>query len=359
MKLIFKIWWSQVRKRWVVLGIALLLSLLTSIVLHLPDAAQRYMYQRWQESASLVDVVIGYKGAPTQIVASALYRMENPTGNLPIESAEFWRKHPLVQEVCPISLGDNIGGIPVVGIEANYFDWFGIHFEQGNRPINPNEIVVSAALAAQNNYVLGATVHTAHGSDSRGEAHAHHDLLISGIFTADRTADEQSYFVTNAAYSGMHSTDNKDFTSLLMKLKSKSGLLMLPGVIAKRTNEQGAFPVFIFGQLQKQWQPTLDQARLYGKLLSIFVALLFVAFLYFIGMTENSTVKLLRVKGIKSKKAFIATYGLYLSAGLVGLMGGIQLFKVFDLPLSLEQAAVGLIPLALSAILLYVKMNKK
>jgi len=53
MKLIFKIWWSQVRKRWVVLGIALLLSLLTSIVLHLPGAAQRYIYQRWQESASL------------------------------------------------------------------------------------------------------------------------------------------------------------------------------------------------------------------------------------------------------------------------------------------------------------------
>ena len=89
MNLIFKIWWSQFRKRWVVLGIALLLSLLTSIVLHLPGAAQRYMYQRWQESATLVDVVIGYKGAPTQIVASALYRMENPTGNLPIETAEY------------------------------------------------------------------------------------------------------------------------------------------------------------------------------------------------------------------------------------------------------------------------------
>ena len=209
MNLIFKIWWSQFRKRWVVLGIALLLSLLTSIVLHLPGAAQRYIYQRWQESASLVDVVIGYKGAPTQIVASALFRMENPTGNLPNESAEFWGKHPLVKEVCPISLGDNIRGIPVVGVEANYFDWFGIHFEQGNRPLNANEIVVSAALAAQHNYVLGATVHTAHGSDSRGEAHAHHDLLISGIFTADRTADEQSYFVTNAAYSGMHDADNK------------------------------------------------------------------------------------------------------------------------------------------------------
>ena len=359
MKLIFKIWWSQVRKRWVVLGIALLLSLLTSIVFHLPDATQRYMYQRWQESASLVDVVIGYKGAPTQIVASALYRMENPTGNLPVESAEFWGKHPLVKEVCPISFGDNIGGIPVVGVEANYFDWFGIHFEQGNRPLNPNEIAVSAALAAQHNYVLGATVHTAHGSDSRGEAHAHHDLFISGIFNADRTADEQSYFVSNAAYSGMHNSGNKDFTSLLMKLKSKSGLLMLPGVISKRTNEQGAFPVFIFGQLQKQWQPTLDRARLYGKLLSIFVALLFVAFLYFIGMTEKSTVQLLRVKGIKYNNAFLATHGLYLFAGLVGLIGGISLFITLGLPLSLEQAAVGLIPLALSAILLYVKMNKK
>jgi putative ABC transport system permease protein len=359
MKLIVKIWWSQFRKRWVVLGIALLLSLLTSIVLHLPGAAQRYMYQRWQESASLVDVVIGYKGAPTQIVASALYRMENPTGNLPIETAEYWRMHPLVQEVCPISLGDNIEGIPVIGVDINYYNWFGLHLEQGNWPINANEIVVSETLAAEHKYVLGATVHTAHGSDSRGEAHAHHDLLISGIFSADRTADEQSYFVTNAAYSGMHNSDNKDFTSLLMKLKSKSGLLMLPGVISKRTNEQGAFPVFIFGQLQKQWQPTLDQATFYGKLLSFFVALLFIAFLYFIGMTENSTVQLLRVKGIDSSTAFLATYGLYFFAGFGGLLCGIQLFNVFGLPLSLKQSAVGLVPLILSAFLLYMKMNKK
>ena len=358
MKLILKIWSSQIRKRWVVLSIALLLSLLTSIVLHLPGAAQRYVYQRWQESASLVDVVIGYKGAPTQIVASALYRIENPTGNLPIETAEYWRMHPLVQEVCPISLGDNIGGIPVVGVDSNYYEWFGIHFEQGDRPLNANEIAVSVTLAAQHNLVLGATVHSAHGSDSRGEAHAHHDLLITGIFSAERTADEQSYFVTNAAYSGMHDSDNNDFTSLLMKLKSKSGLLMLPGVISKRANEQGAFPVFIFGQLQKQWQPTLDQATFYGKLLSLFVAVLFIAFLYFIGMTENSTVQLLRLKGIKRTKAFLATYGLYLFAGLLGLLGGIQLFNVFNLSLSLEQSVIGLIPLVLSALLLCIKMNK-
>ena len=157
----------------------------------------------------------------------------------------------------------------------------------------------------------------------------------------------------------MHNSDNKDFTSLLMKLKSKSGLLMLPGVISKRTNEQGAFPVFIFGQLQKQWQPTLDQATFYGKLLSFFVALLFIAFLYFIGMTENSTVQLLRVKGIDSSTAFLATYGLYFFAGFGGLLCGIQLLNVFGLPLSLKQSAVGLVPLILSAFLLYMKMNKK
>lgn len=359
MSLIFRIWWSQFKKRWVVLGIALVLSLLTSIVLHLPGAAQQYIYQRWQESAALVDVVIGYKGAPTQIVASALYRMENPTGNLSNETAEYWKKHPLVQEVCAISLGDNIGGIPVVGTDSNYYDWFGIHFEEGTRPQNANDIAVSAALAAQHNYILGTTVHTAHGSDSRGETHAHHELQISGIFTAERAADEQSYFVTKDAYLGMHNSDNKEFTSLLVKLKSKSGLLMLPGVISKRTNEQGAFPVFIFGQLQKQWQPLLDRATLYGQVISAFVGLLFVAFLYFIGMTERSTVQLLRIKGVKMSRIFSATYGLYLFAGLVGALCGLLLFNIFSLPLTAFKAAIGLVPLALAASLLYLNLKKK
>jgi hypothetical protein len=76
-------------------------------------------------------------------------------------------------------------------------------------------------------------------------------------------------------------------------------------------------------------------------------------------MTENSTVQLLRVKGIDSSTAFLATYGLYFFAGFGGLLCGIQLFNVFGLPLSLKQSAVGLVPLILSAFLLYMKMNKK
>jgi hypothetical protein len=134
---------------------------------------------------------------------------------------------------------------------------------------------------------------------------------------------------------------------------------MLPGVISKRTNEQGAFPVFIFGQLQKQWQPLLDRATLYGQVISAFVGLLFVAFLYFIGMTERSTVQLLRIKGVKMSRIFSATYGLYLFAGLVGALCGLLLFNIFSLPLTAFKAAIGLVPLALAAILLYLNLEKK
>ncbi|MDA7722619.1 ABC transporter permease [Schleiferiaceae bacterium] len=359
MRIVLKIWRAQLRKRWVVLGIALLLSFITSILLHLPSATQRYIYERWQESASLVDVVIGYKGAPTQIIASSLYRMENPTGNLPSATAEYWRKHPLVQEACAISLGDNIEGIPVVGTDSNYFDWFGITFDQGKQPTNPDEIAVSTVLAMRNNLSLGAALHSSHGSDSRGATHAHHDLKVVGIFNAERSADEQAYFVTNAAYAGMHSSVKEEFTSLLMKLKSKSGLLMLPGVISKRTNEQGAFPVFIFGQLQKQWQPTLDRAAIYGRMVSIFVALLFIGFLFFIGMTERSTVLLLRIKGISKSVVFTATYGLYIFSGLLGLIAGLTLFDIMGLSLSLMNAGLGLLPLVVSTILLYINLNKQ
>jgi hypothetical protein len=157
----------------------------------------------------------------------------------------------------------------------------------------------------------------------------------------------------------MHSSVKEEFTSLLMKLKSKSGLLMLPGVISKRTNEQGAFPVFIFGQLQKQWQPTLDRAAIYGRMVSIFVALLFIGFLFFIGMTERSTVLLLRIKGIAKSVVFTATYGLYIFSGLLGLIAGLTLFDIMGLSLSLMNAVLGLLPLVVSTILLYINLNKQ
>ena len=78
-----------------------------------------------------------------------------------------------------------------------------------------------------------------------------------------------------------------------------------------------------------------------------------------IGMTERSTVLLLRIKGISKSVVFTATYGLYIFSGLLGLIAGLTLFDIMGLSLSLMNAGLGLLPLVVSTILLYINLNKQ
>lgn len=324
---VFYIWWLQLRRRWMLLLVVFVLAFTSGLLIKAAKAGEQYLYSTWRESAELVDVIVGYKGSPIQIIANALYRLENPTGNISAHTYDFWSKHPLVKSSCALSMGDNIDGFPLVGVEDNYFDWFGIALTEGSLPTNSHEIVVSATLAQKLQIKLGDEVQSSHGSDSRGEGHAH-PFKVVGLIAANRKADQDCFFTTNEAYLNLHHQTERNYTSLLLKLKSKSAMLMLPGTLSKRADEQGAFPVFVFGQIQKQWEPTLVSGRKLGTLLSIVMALLFLAMLWNIGGNERATkLYLTNLKWSRVSVAF-ASSGLYSVFGLAGLLLSVSLVQI-------------------------------
>jgi putative ABC transport system permease protein len=359
MRTILSFYFLQLKRRWVLLLVTTVLSFVSSSLVQLPAAAEHILYNRWQQSAQQVDVIIGFKGSPLQIVASSLYRMENPTGNLTEQTLSYWKKHPLVQESCAISLGDNFEGYPIVGVESNYFNWFGIDFVEGTQPATEAQIVLSSKVANEMGISIGDEIHSAHGSDSRGESHDHHHLTVVGIFRAQRPSDENSLFVTPSAYWGLHNSDNKSVTSILLKLKSKSALLMLPNVIAQRENEQGAFPVFIFGQLQKQWEPILVSIRSYSRLFSIVVYLLFIGYLGTIGRQEKPTIAYLKLIKASNLKVFAWAFGLILIFAVLGIvLSFIALPLVFDFPFQKFGMVLTCIPVMISTFLFYRIQNE-
>ena len=321
------IWWLQLKRRWMLLLVVFVLAFSTGLLIKAAKAGEQYLYSTWQESATLVDVIIGYKGSPIQIIANALYRLENPTGNISAETYDYWTKHPLVDKSCAVSMGDNIKGFPLVGVESNYFDWFGITLVEGVMPKGPHDIVLDQGLANDLGIQIGDALQSSHGSDSRGEGHAH-PFKVVGLLQANRTADKDCFFTTPEAYLDLHHQSARTYTSLLLKLKSKSALLMLPGTLAKRPDEQGAFPVFVFGQIQKQWEPTLVTGRKLGIGLSALMALLFLAMLWNIAGNERTTKAYLKnLKWSKTAIAFAST-GLYSLFGLAGLWIAVRLIQL-------------------------------
>ena len=239
------LWLMQWKRKWAALLIVGVLALITGVFIKAPRAMEHYIFHQWEENASQVDLIVGYKGSPIQIVASSLYRLENPTGNISAATYEFWQGHPLVATATPIALGDNVQGHPLVGTDSSYYPWFGLTLKEGHLPAASGEVVLDADLADQLQVSIGSSLTSAHGSDSRGESHEH-PLQVVGIVDAKRSADKNALFTVPQTYWTLHHSPEPSYTSVMLKLKSKSAMLMLPNIISQRTDEQGAFPVFIF-----------------------------------------------------------------------------------------------------------------
>src|ERR1035437_1216859 len=53
-----------------------------------------------------IDVVVGAKGSPMQLILSGVLHVDVPPGNVPLKAVQALEKHPMVASVIPISLGD-------------------------------------------------------------------------------------------------------------------------------------------------------------------------------------------------------------------------------------------------------------
>lgn len=352
------LWLMQWKRKWAALLIVGVLAFITGIFIKAPRAMEHYIFHQWEESASQVDLIVGYKGSPIQIVASTLYRLENPTGNISAATYEFWQGHPLVVTATPIALGDNVQGHPLVGTDSTYYPWFGLSLKEGHLPIASGEVILDAALADQLQVSIGSSLTSAHGSDSRGESHEH-PLKVVGIVNAERSADKSALFTVPQTYWTLHHSVEPSYTSVMLKLKSKAAMLMLPNIISQRTDEQGAFPVFIFGQLQKQWQPTIDRATRWSWIVVVGVMLLFIAYISNMYNVERNTIAFLRNHHEPTVSIFVKVFGNVLILMFVGLLLAELIIRgMIGVAPIVEEWMAMLVTVALGIGLLWIKLRK-
>ena len=352
------LWLMQWKRKWAALLIVGVLALITGVFIKAPRALEHYIFHQWEESASQVDLIVGYKGSPIQIVASSLYRLENPTGNITAATYEFWKTHPLVAMSTPVALGDNVQGHPLVGTDSSYYPWFGLILKEGHLPAASGEVVLDEALADQLQVSIGSKLTSAHGSDSRGESHEH-PLQVVGILEAKRSADKSALFTVPQTYWTLHHSAEPSYTSVMLKLKSKSAMLMLPNIISQRTDEQGAFPVFIFGQLQKQWQSTIDQATRWSWIIAAGVMLLFIAYISNLYLSERNTIAFLRNHHGNTASIFVQVFGNVMVLMILGLLGSELIIQgMIGVAPIVEEWLAMLVTVALGVGLLWIKLRK-
>ena len=149
------------------------------IVLLLLFSAQ--LEDRLTRDARGIDLVIGSKGSPLQLILSSIYQVDFPTGNIPLAEAERWAAHPLVAEAIPVALGDSLAGFRIVGTEHAYAAHYGAELAGGRLWQEPFEATLGALVAATTGLGVGDRFVGSHGLAPGGPAHGEHPYTVVGV----------------------------------------------------------------------------------------------------------------------------------------------------------------------------------
>jgi len=193
-----------------------------------------------------IDMVVGAKGSPLQLILASVYHIDNPTGNISKDEADKLARHPLVKESVQLSFGDTYKGRRIVGTTKDYLKWYQAELSDGNLWNQPFESVVGADVANEFGLKIGDKFYSAHGSDANAEVHGDHPFTITGVLKQNGSVLDQLILTNHESIWEVHGSHGdsaeKEITSMLIKFKSKMAMISLPRMVNEKTTMQSALP---------------------------------------------------------------------------------------------------------------------
>ncbi len=157
---------------------------IVSLLLLLQDQFQ----QKFESNIQGIDLVMGAKGSPLQLILSSVYHLDNPTGNIDYAEAQKWMKNPMVQSAIPLAYGDSYRGFPIVGTTSAYWEKYAAGVAKGRAFEKNFEVLAGAEVAQKLQLGLGAEFFGTHGNAEEGEEHHEHAYRLVGILAPTGTA---------------------------------------------------------------------------------------------------------------------------------------------------------------------------
>ena len=78
-----------------------------------------HIEERINADGEKIDIVVGAKGSPLQLILSSIYHIDIPTGNIPLDVVNSFQR-PQIKKAIPLALGDNWKGHRIVGTTTDY-----------------------------------------------------------------------------------------------------------------------------------------------------------------------------------------------------------------------------------------------
>ena len=172
---------SYLRRRPLVAALnALLLALgVATIVLLLLFSGQ--LRSSLERDARGIDLVVGAKGSPLQLILSSIYHIDAPTGNVPLREVLPVIRSPFVGQAIPLGMGDSYQGFPIVGTTPEYLRHYSATLAAGRLWAAPYEVVVGSEVARRARLSVGQTFTSSHGLSEAGPGHTATPMRVVGV----------------------------------------------------------------------------------------------------------------------------------------------------------------------------------
>jgi putative ABC transport system permease protein len=311
--------------------------------------------ERMQRDARGIDLVVGAKGSPMQLMLSGIYHLDAPTGNIPLSSVGLLAKNRMVKKAIPLALGDSWKGNRIVGAPKAYAEHYGAELRSGRFYDKPMEAVLGAEVGARTGVGLGGKFKGAHGLGSEPGDEHENEYTVVGVLAksgavVDRlvlTSIESVWHVHEEHQGPEDEADRKaleaarEVTVVLVQYASPLAAASLPRQINSQSELQAASPAYESARLFSIIGVGVEALRGFALVLIVAAALSVFIALYTALEERRYDLAVMRALGASPARLFGLLMGegvvLALLGALIGLGLGHVLASVFGVWLESQQ----------------------
>ncbi|OUD13904.1 ABC transporter permease [Thioflexithrix psekupsensis] len=357
--------WAYFRYRPLMVSLNLLLMTIGMMLITALFMISEQLEQRLSRNAEGIDLVIGAKGSPLQLILASIYHSDMPTGNIPLSEVKPLLKSPLIETAIPLALGDSYHGFRIVGTSLNYPTHYHAQLSAGHWWDEPLQVVLGATVARQLNLSLGQHFVGSHGLGETGDVHDAHPYVVVGILaktgliideliltsvvsvwqvhsehgTEAHHADAQpNHEHDHEPHSAIHSEsinthlgvdlgidlssidEKMELTAVLVRYRSALAAVTLPRLVNRQSTLQAAVPAFEISRLLKIMGFGMEGLKGFGILLMLISALSILISLYYALQERYQDLALMRLLGA-SRNVLLSQ--LLLEGMIIALIGAV------------------------------------
>ena len=283
-----------------------------------------------------IDLVVGAKGSPMQLILCGVFHIDVPTGNIALKAVQALAKNPMVASVIPLSLGDNLRGYRIVGSSPAYITHYGAVLAQGRLWDAPMQVVLGSVVAKKLGLQVGNTFIGSHGLGAGGHLHGDNPYLVVGILQASGTVidrlivtDTASVWKVHEDYTAVDDADRsimeaeREVTLALIQYKTPLAAMSFPRLVNTSTEMQAAAPALEISRLLHMLGIGTDVLRAFAAVLLLTAGLSVFIALWTAVRERRSDLALLRMLGAPPARIAALLMGEALWLGVMSAILGV------------------------------------